>query len=75
MRYQDTVSVCLRAERSYVGLFLPLFRLEESFFRSVVAGLNLLHVGKGKGVQLLLGMTMDERRCRYLGPGRNFWLV
>lgn len=47
----------------------------ENLFRSGVAGLNLLHVWHGTGVDLLLGRTTDERRCRYLGLGINFWLV
>lgn len=38
-------------------------------FRSGVTGLNLLHVGKGKGVQMFLDRTLDERRCKYLGLG------
>lgn len=35
MRYQDAVSVGPRPERSYVGLFLPLFRLRESLLGAV----------------------------------------
>lgn len=35
-------------------------------------GLDLLHIGKEKGVRMFLGRAMDGRRCRYLGQGENF---